>query len=438
MQSNDFWLDYFEENPLADDLADDIRLSGADSRFSRPDWHLLMTPVIYPEKSVKKQTKILHELFNLIRNLHNIAFDGEMEAFANALGFSDERVISLMEQLRDVNGIIPCRWDILDDGNHWKVMEVNVGGAIGGFAYDGIQALYDQALENEKDEDSAIKINEFWQSPYSHICPAVAQKLASLNNPKLVVVDDFIQFKDSPLVANSAAGALSTHLDIEVSVIPHNELQNVLASHTGDIAVFEVFTLSDIAKDLDGYSGYLSGLNSGKIHSIIPPFSELYMSKAALAILHQDDVLASVSEQERQLIEVSVPKTYAVGESNLSQLLTLNKKDWVLKSAIGYGGHGVTCGWECDQDTWHQILSDAASPNSPLFILQKRVVGKRHPAISMTPKGVFVESDEAMVLGVFMLNDLFGGGCVRQSLSGKGVICTANHAALGVMRVQGD
>ncbi|EGU55505.1 hypothetical protein VINI7043_26820, partial [Vibrio nigripulchritudo ATCC 27043] len=41
--------------------------------------------------------------------------------------------------------------------------------------------------------------------------------------------------------------------------------------------------------DLDGYSGYLSGLKSGKIHSLIHPFSELYMSKAALAILHQDE-----------------------------------------------------------------------------------------------------------------------------------------------------
>lgn len=55
MQSSTFWFDYFEENPLADDLADDIRHNRASSRFSRPDWHLLMTPIVYPNDVIKNR-----------------------------------------------------------------------------------------------------------------------------------------------------------------------------------------------------------------------------------------------------------------------------------------------------------------------------------------------------------------------------------------------
>ena len=53
----------------------------------------------------------------------------------------------------------------------------------------------------------------------------------------------------------------------------------------------------------------------------------------------------------------------------------------------------------------------------------------------MTPKGLFVESDQPSVLGVFMLEDEFGGGSIRQSLTGAGIVSATNQASIGVMRV---
>ncbi|MBD1558830.1 hypothetical protein HC752_18005 [Vibrio sp. S9_S30] len=437
MQSSSFWFDYFEENPLADDLADDIRHNGAISRFSRPDWHLLMTPVVYPNDVIKKQTYMLSQLFAMIEHLPKMAFDDQVRDFLVAVGFHDENVITLAERLSTYTGLIPCRWDILDNGTDWKVMEVNVGGAIGGFAYDGIQTLYDDALAQEKQDSPSVSVDEYWQSPYAHIAPKVEQEMAALDKPLLVVVDDALQFTESPLVANSASGALSARLNQEIVAIPHTKLGDIIESHDGSVLVFEVFTLSDIARASDNsYSPYLDGLESGKVHSVIHPLSEVFMSKAILALLREERVLSVLSNEQRDIINTLIPQTFIVSTDNLDQLLALNKNDWVIKDAIGYGGHGVFCGWECGSEEWTALLNKVAQAESPTAIIQHKIRGKREAAISMTPKGVFVESNEASVLGVFMLGDEFGGGCVRQSLSGKGVVCTANHAALGVMRVQ--
>ncbi|MDP2574388.1 hypothetical protein Q8W40_19510 [Vibrio penaeicida] len=437
MQSSTFWFDYFEENPLADDLADDIRHNGASSRFSRPDWHLLMTPIVYPNDVIKKQTNMLSQLFGIIESLPKIAFDGNVRDFLATAGFRGETVISLAERLSSRTGLIPCRWDILDNGTDWKVMEVNVGGAIGGFAYDGIQTLYDEALAQEKQDTPSVVIEEYWRSPYSHITPKIEDKLAELEKPMLIVVDDALQFQESPLVANSASGALSARLNQDIIAIPHTKLSDVIDSHDGCVLVFEVFTLSDIARSSDdSYVPYLDGLDSGKVHSVIHPLSEVFMSKAILGLLREERVQSKLTKDQNNTVETLIPNTFIVSEENLNHLLDLNQNDWVIKDAIGYGGHGVFCGWECNSEEWVALLNKATLAESPTAIMQQRIQGKREAAISMTPKGVFVESDEASVLGVFMLGEEFGGGCVRQSLSGKGVVCTANQAALGVMRVQ--
>ena len=122
-------------------------------------------------------------------------------------------------------------------------------------------------------------------------------------------------------------------------------------------------------------------------------------------------------------------------------LQTFNKHDWVLKSAIGYGGNGVFCGWEMDEAQWQEKLLHAANSsenkddNYSLHILQKRVHGDNNFSISMTPSGVLIDSNESKVLGLFTVQGNFGGGFIRQSLSGEGVISNTNNASIGVMRV---
>ena len=370
--SKEYWLEFFDENPEADKLADNIRFVGAQSRYTRPDWHLLLTPIIYDKTLVREQSNNLAKLFELIQQLPMMLFDGELTDFAKAVGFSNPELRTLYKKYASQKGIYPCRWDIIHSSEGWKVLEVNVGGALGGFASDDIHALYDESISEEMSNDPLLKLSESWQSQYSHIARRIKQTLEQLDNPILVVVDDEKMFSDSPLIANSAANVLSEKLNIKVNAIPHTGLQALCTQHKGQVLVFEVFGFSDVINSGTlSYQTYFEGLVSHKIESTISPLSELFMSKAILALLKQAAHDNHFNESEITLIESLIPETYLVSQDTLTRLKSLDHSQWVLKNAVGYGGQNVTCGWETDGDAWSAQLEVAVQPDTPLCVVQK-------------------------------------------------------------------
>ena len=434
--SKEYWLEFFDENPKADELADNIRFVGAQSKFSRPDWPLLLTPIMYTQSFVTEQANNLSELFKLIRQLPVKLFDGELIDFANAIGFTHAELHTLYKKQASNIGLYPCRWDIIHSSEGWKVLEVNVGGALGGFASDAIHALYDDTIAQATSNDPLLKLSESWQSQYSHISRQIKKTLEQLDNPILVVVDDEKMFSDSPLIANSVANALAEKLNIEVKSVPHTDLQSICSQHEGQVLVFEIFGYNDVINSgISSYQAYFEGLVSNKIESTISPLSELFMSKAILALLKEARHGDLLNDSEITLIDSLIPETYLVTQDTLARLESLDHSQWVLKAAVGYGGNNVTCGWETDLNSWSAQLEAAAQTDTPLHIVQKRVIGIRESTISITPSGLYVECDQPIVLGIFMFEDEFGGGVIRQSLTGSGITSSTNQASVGVMRV---
>jgi hypothetical protein len=436
-KNNDFWFSFFDEDSNSDDYADKIRHIGTVSRFIRPDWNIMLTPTVFLKDDINKQTNDLNLIFNIIKDLPRLMFDNDVKRFAQHVGFSNELHQNYFSHYQDhkLDTITPCRWDIINSNTGWQALELNTGGAMGGFSYDQVQSLYDEIIEQHGHDIPINRLNEHWHTPINLIADFISIKLKQLDNPRLIVVDDDAMYKESPLIANSIANALSVKLKVTISTVTQGEIAEVLNEHEGQLIIFEVFCAGDVARSNDmSYDTYFKAIEQKTITPIIDLLSELYMSKAIFPLLKDPSLAPLLSENEKRAINALIPDGYRLDSSLKETLITLNQHEWVLKPALGYGGQDVMCGWEHSPQQWQDLLVNALDQDTPLYVLQKRVLGRPENHLSMAPNGTFIECDNTSILGIFILNDEYCGGSIRQSLTNKGVINISKNAATGVLR----
>lgn len=433
--NSDYWVDFFDMDEDAEFHASNLRTAGLEAAFLRPDWPLQVTPYLIEWKTAQSLASAYGVLHDTITRLPDILFNGDLCAFAHAVGFWDDAHQVLLRDLVRNDGILPCRWDVCANGVRWQAMEANFGGALGGLPTDWVQKLYDRL------QGDAGEIRDTWYSAGAELAQALKAQSAGRDTQRFVVVDDEAHFSQSPLTANSTARYLSSHLEQDIRAIGHTALEQFVADTPGPVTTFELFTLNDIARRTDdSYAPYLSLCKTGQVRRGVSLLCDLYMSKATLALLYKAAVEEAVSPEVQDIIRSAIPYTEIITPENHAALAGLAKDAHVLKSAIGHGGSGVFCGWEHDSSTWESLLGRAASQQDSLglCVIQARVKGDRRLSTSLTPQGLWIESDEPQVIGINQVNGQFCGGSVRQSIEGGGVVNAARMASVGVMRVVQD
>lgn len=425
----DCWFDFFELSEEAERYASDLRVAGLKARLFLPDSPLQVTPFMVSHKTISQQSETYAALLNALLRLTDVMFDGNIVKFAEAVGFEDLSFANLLAESDD--GMLPCRWDLCQKDSQWYAFEVNLGGALGGLPSDDMHATYDRLPL----PDGHICDN--WHSVGQAIAQSFTQRFGSPDGWQMVVVDDARHFQESPLTANAAASLVARHLGQTVNAIAHTDLDEAVQCATKPLVAFELFTLSDIAAATNGsYDAYLSHCANGKLYRGISLLCDLYMSKACLALLHEAADCQLFDLATCAMIRKAIPKTHLIRADMLPQLTQLTKDQHVLKSAVGYGGSGVFCGWELSQDSWSDMLREASDPSGKygLCVLQRRIDGEQTPSISIMPDGTWMESDAPQVLGIFQIEGQLCGGVVRQSIAGESVANASRHASVGLIR----
>ena len=427
--NSDCWFDFFELSEEAERYASDLRVAGLKARLFRPDSPLQVTPYMVSHKTISQQSETYAALLNALLRLPEVMFDGDIVKFAEAVGFQGISFANLLAQPDE--GLLPCRWDLCQRDNQWYAFEVNLGGALGGLPSEDMHATYDTLPLPD------AHICDSWHSAGQAIAQSFMHRFGSPDAWQMVVVDDARHFQESPLTANAAASLLARHLGQKVNAIAHTDLDEAVQIATKPLVAFELFTLRDIAAATNGsYDAYLSHCAHGRLHRGISLLCDLYMSKACLALLHDaaDRHLFDIATCAK--IRTAIPKTHLLGTDVLPQLTQLPKDQHVLKSAVGYGGSGVFCGWELSQNNWSEMLREASDPSGKygLCVLQRRIDGEQTPSISNMPDGTWMESDAPQVLGIFQIEGQLCGGVVRQSIDGDSVANAARNARVGLIR----
>ena len=152
-----------------------------------------------------------------------------------------------------------------------------------------------------------------------------------------------------------------------------------LAGREVDVLVRAFFTpmLAYLGERLDGIK---AALRVGAVCMITSLQSGLFGIKSLFAMVTDPDLDLDVGDEELALVREHLPWTRMVGPGtttgpdgdpvDLLDYLASARTDLVIKPTDGYGGAGVELGWEHSDDSWQEVIGNAAA--GP-HVVQRRV-----------------------------------------------------------------
>lgn len=424
-QHDEFWCDFFEEDQHCVEIADRIQSVGIESRFSRPDWNTLLTPLIIDGGTVLALNARLAELRRLMRSAAGHLYGDDVEGFLLDAGFPAAAAASLR---LPHGGLMPSRWDVLETADEWKTVELNAGGALGVFAYDAVQCLYDDVVAARGRQGS-----ESWSSHVDRIGRDVAALMRAHGTDRAAVVVDSATAAAYSPIAQVVAGVLSSHLGTAVRLCDEGTVTSLARGEGSPLVVYQCCNISDRAVQPGRYADYDAAARDGSIVQAIDPMADVLASKAVMAMVWRCVEEGLLPDEQARLIKATLPHTVLVSQAARVGAIA-ERHDWVLKTAFGHGGYEVRCGWEISQEAWQAALGAACGFGAPLAILQRRVRGIDRKGVGMTPAGTVVHMTAPKLLGLFQQGDAYSGACARQSPHNGGVVSVGAGAALGVVR----
>jgi len=139
------------------------------------------------------------------------------------------------------------------------------------------------------------------------------------------------------------------------------------------VLLHELLAKEDEARPL------LQAYRDGAICVVNSPRSKLLHKKAVFALLSDPSSGLDLSDEERALVEMTVPWTrrLVAGETtfrgaavDLLRLLVNEQHRFALKPVDDYGGRGVVLGWDTPPEAWEHALENAVGKG---YIVQERV-----------------------------------------------------------------
>ncbi len=148
--------------------------------------------------------------------------------------------------------------------------------------------------------------------------------------------------------------------------------------------------------------------------------------KAFFALLTDERFSALFTPDERAIAARHIPWTRLVKEEvttrngqrlDLIPHIRKERRDLVLKPNDDYGGHGVTLGWEADDNAWDETLTKALSGHGA-WVVQEKIHVRREPFPRFTPgQGAHI-GDMLVDCAPYLFRGKLAGFLTRLSASG--------------------
>ena len=415
-----------------------VRLAGEqfDLAATSYDGRCLTRPVFLEHTEFAVLRDDLAALHAALASLPGRLFGGDVAAFARAVGLTGAQVTAIQR----AGSAVPTRLgraDLFRDETAFKVMELNLGSALGGL-------------------DNALLNRAFLTDPAVAAFVA-AHGLSYVDTMDVLVgtlrtecaIDDGAR----PLIAIAdwpdSFSILEPQLRYSAALLRRYQLEAV-PCHLGQLRVdsgrvwldgrpvdviYRVFLIKDLlhprAPDL--IDPLLRAAEAGQVTLFAPMDAELYGSKGALALLSDEAnrhlfTAAELASLDRVLpwTRMVRPGPVTVGggtQADMAEYAMAEREHLVLKPTALHSGAGVIQGWLTTPAEWERQL--AAAMDSP-FVLQRRVrpLAEPFPARS---------GPEPWVLwwGAFLGGAGYGGAIVRGSKDPDAGIKSMPHGATG-------
>ncbi|WP_424886716.1 hypothetical protein [Streptomyces sp. XH2] len=337
------------------------------------------------------------------------------------------------------SAVFRARADLYHDGDRFRLLEFNFGGATAGAAAGelGHIMLGDAFLARFMTEHSLA-----FAEPLQQIVPGLLS-LADAGRPgaeqPVVALAEWPTSMphaepDLRLWARALArGGLDTQICHIGQLRVHRD-GVYLGRRRVDIVV-RMFTVGDVLSKPELAEPLVQACRDGKVQIYTGLHDAVLDGKNTLALLSQRAARAALTPGEQRAVDRLLPPTWLLGatpaqaQGRLPDLIDYarhHRHDLVLKAAHQHRGTGVYCGWTMTDQDWSEAVTAAAC--SGAGVLQQRVI----PATEPFPAGDGQMHHISLVWGVYLTERGFAGMNIR-GLPGQnnGVINFGRHALVG-------
>lgn len=373
---------------------------------------MLPRPIVVPEATLARAAQDTLALFDLIAQLPERLFDGDLTRYGAALGI-DQRRIDLLRRFPLAGRTRYGRADFYHDGHALRLLEFNVASDLGGvdrcvaqeamLAVPAMRALADEvglafehtgrrlaadlrAAAGDDEPTVVVTCAPGGRRRFGHLLEAFAELMCGLG------VD--LRLAEAPELGTVRGRVALRGAPVHV--------------------ILRFFTIDDVIDDGVGEADGVAPWARPLLHAAVdgslvlwtPLDSTLLSNKGTLALLHADTT--PLTATERALVRRLVPCSWILdADDGLLDFCLHQRERLILKPLRDFGGGGLLPGWETTPDRWRQELDDRLGRG---HLVQERVVPRTEPVADPRTGAV---TDWVATWGVFVTPSGYAGTDVR-------------------------
>lgn len=407
----------------------------------------LPRPLFLGTPECERLQRDLESLRSMLVSLPDRLFSGDLAAFARATGLADAQVAAVLRSVSpEVSAL--ARPDLYRERSGFKVLEVNLGSPVGGAENaEMCRALLSHPLLAAFARQHGLGYVDTLREQVKTI---FAETAASPGPDPVVAVTDWPgHYRQlGPYLAELMPLWRTLGLDAHPCHLGELDIHGGrvwLRGRRVDI-VYRIFLLEHLLEpEGPGLIGpVLAAAARGEVAMFTPMDTDLYGSKAALAMLSDHANRHLFTPAEQAVLDRIVPWTRLVrpgpvtlpdgSTADLLDYAIAHPADLVIKPAGSHGGQGVVAGWRhtAGSPGWRDALAGAA--RAP-HVIQRRV--RPEPELFPCPDGTLV--NWIVTWGVFTLGCGYGGVLARAAVADPAVaaISLGGGASAGACLVSG-
>ncbi|WP_415947269.1 hypothetical protein [Streptomyces sp. KLOTTS4A1] len=403
----------------------------------------LARPVFLGGEELALLTRDLDHLLTALDSLPAKLFGGDFAAFARAVGLSEPQVEAVLQN-RGERMTRQSRADLVHDGTGFKLLELNLGSAIGGVDNVDVcrELLEVPVLAGFAEQHGLTFVDSLREQVHNILTES---GFSAADNPVVALTEWPTAFADElPYMTQLCERWGELGLDATPCHLGQLEARDGrvwLEGRPVDIVV-RIFLIRDVTgPDAPALTGPLfDAARRGEVKIFTPLDTSAYASKAALALLSDEGNRHLFTSEVLESLDRILPWTRHVRREevtlengdrvDLVDYALTHADELVLKPTSLSGGKGVVLGWAEDltPEAWRaHILAALDSPH----VLQRRV----RPAQETVPVPGGGVDRFRPVWGIITGVNGFIGGSVRAipSAAGDVVVNVANGAHVGAL-----
>ncbi|GAB7184438.1 hypothetical protein ATKI12_4269 [Kitasatospora sp. Ki12] len=401
----------------------------------------LPRPLFLGHEEREQLMEDLETLHTALFSLPDRLFDGDLGAFARAVGMTETQIEVILRS-QGASATRMARTDLCVDDSGFKVMEVNMTSSLGGMG-NGVmaQALLEHPLlagfaarHGLGFADTARELLHTMYAttgfdPQSRPVIAVADWPSSYLSGWAAFLEEFC--------AHLQALGADAH-PCHIGQLDYRDGRVWLGDRAVDI-IHRIFLAEDLLESAEApalMDQVVRAAAAGQVKLFVPLDAELYASKTTLAMLSDENNRHLFSTEELAAFDRILPWTRTVRPGTVTlesgqtvELLDYaraNRNDLVLKPTVLHGGSGVVLGGDVTEESWAAHLD--AALGKP-YIVQRRIC----PVTELFPDENGQLQPWLPVWGVFTMARGFAGIMARATPleANVGVVNITNGAHAG-------